>query len=500
MKKRSISIIILAAMLAVNLSSCGDTSVQTETTTQADSGMTTSPTDNSPFIKDELPDDLDFNEKTVTWFIGDYNAAYWDDFYAEEQNGSRINDAIYKCRNNVEERLNVKFDYFRMQVTYENRFDTKTALAASVMAGDNAYDIYAGRSNIDLVAEDKKYLLELSSVKYIDLGKPWWNKSLINMLPGNRVYELNGDGTLSLMKHAFCVFFNQSILNSIGVSDDMYGLVESGRWTIDKLGEYAKLGYSDVNGSTTADYGDRFGLTFGDANKMLGFQLALGGVTAQKGKDGYDIHIGDDIMVRAFDAAYALVHNTEGVLLPGANNTSNKLAVESFGGNYADKSFIEGNALFTMSLVGDAFTLIGDAKFDYGLMPYPKYDESQENYVTAVQRQAYFAAPGYADPELVGAVLEAWSSECYRVLQPEYFETTLKARYSADENMAAMFDLLRDTMKVDISNYFSSIVGSMVDPMKNLIMGKKEGQWSSEMAKNMESWKTKFAEVWENFS
>ena len=152
-----------------------------------------------------------------------------------------------------------------------------------------------------------------------------------------------------------------------------------------------------------------------------------------------------------------------------------------------------------MSLAGDAAALIGDAKFGYGLMPYPKYDEAQENYVTGDQRQAYFAALGYADKELVGAVLEAWSSECYRILQPEYFETTLKARYSADDDMTEMFDLIRETIKIDVSSYFGSIVGSMVDPMKNLITEKKEGQWASEIAGKIGNWETKFAEVWELF-
>ena len=306
MKKRVISMLILAA-LAANLAACGDEKTPSKETTSSGNETTSSADDSSPFEKDDLPDNLNFGGKKVTWFIGDYNAAYWDDFYAEKQNGSRINDAVWKCRRNVEDRLGVEFDYFRKQVTWEERNDIKTTVAASVMAGDNAYDIYAGRSLVDLVAEDKKYLLELSSLDYINLDKPWWNKSVIEMMPGDEVYELTGDGTISLMKHAFCVFFNQTMLDSLGISENMYDLVRSGKWTIDKLTEYAKLGYSDVNGNTKPDFGDKFGLTFGDTNKYLGFQMALGGVTALKGKDGYEIFVDDERMINAFDAAYSLV-------------------------------------------------------------------------------------------------------------------------------------------------------------------------------------------------
>ena len=117
MKKRVISMLILAA-LAANLAACGDEKTPSKETTSSGNETITSADDSSPFEKDDLPDNLNFGGKKVTWFIGDYNAAYWDDFYAEEQNGSRINDAVWKCRRNVEDRLGVEFDYFRKQVTW----------------------------------------------------------------------------------------------------------------------------------------------------------------------------------------------------------------------------------------------------------------------------------------------------------------------------------------------------------------------------------------------
>ncbi|MBO4220581.1 MAG: hypothetical protein J5933_06635 [Clostridia bacterium] len=505
MLNRLLSPFLLLLLSAAILSGCREQSVKepsvsAQNTAAGEQSAETVPEESISFVKDDLPADLDFDGRIVTWFIGDYMNAYWDEFYSEEQNGSRINDAVWQCRTNVEERLNVKFDYYRKQVVYNDRNDIKKLISASVMAGDNAYDVYAGRSLIDLVAEDKSFFHELSSLEYIDITKPWWNQSVIDMMPGKDVYALTGDGTLSLMKHAFCVFFNQTMLQAFDDSVDLYELVRTGRWTIEKIKQYAEMAYSDVNGNSEADYGDNFGLTFGDTNKYLGFQMAFGGVTVLKGSNGYEMHIEDEAMVNAYDAAYALVHETKGVLRPGSNTADNPLAVEAFGGNYADKTFMSGNALFTMSLVGDASTLIGDASFDYGMIPYPKYDEKQENYVTGNQRQAYFAILGYADAELSAAVLEAWSSECYRSLQPEYFEINLKTRYAADEDMAEMFDLIRSTIKVDVSNFFGNIVDSMVNPMKTLIVDKKQGQWSSEIAKSMGKWETKFAEIWDVFS
>ena len=495
--KKFTTIAILTAML-VSLAACGE-SAGTSQANDTNSIETPPPETTSRFVSDDLPDDLDFGGKTVTWFVGDYNSAYWDDMYAETENGSRVNDAVYHTRQAVEERLNVKFEYYRKQVDYDHRSEIDNEIMRSVMAADGTYDIYVGRNLIQLMLQDD-FLMDLSDNKYLNFSKPWWNQSQLDMMPGDQVYVASGDGTLSIIKHTYCTFFNGTQLKKYGINDDMYELVDSGKWTVDKLAEYAKMGYADVNGNTEVDYGDEFGLTFGDQNKYIGMQFGAGGECIVKGKDSYELVCGTEQMVNIFNKFYNLVHNTEGVLLPGVNNADNTLAVMAFGGNYADKSFIENRAMFTFSLVGDAAAILAEADFEYGLLPYPKYDEAQENYVSTPQRNAFFALLPYCDPDLSGAVLEAWSSEAYRTIQPEYFETTLKARYSADDKMAAVFDLLRATTRYEIGEYFTQQLNSIPSEFKNLIRDEKEGQWASNYASKEEGWNNTLTEIWETLS
>ncbi|MBQ2708642.1 MAG: hypothetical protein IJF67_10280 [Clostridia bacterium] len=495
--KKFTTIAILTAMLA-SLAACGGESAGSaggDTTAAA----TDAPETTSRFVADDLPDDLDFGGETVTWYVGDYNNAYWDDMYAETENGSRVNDAVFHTRQAVEERLNVKLDFYRKQVGWNDRLDINKDITASVMAGDGAYDLYIGMNLLSMMLEDE-YFLNLTESKYINFEKPWWNQSQFEMLPGNKVYVAVGDGTLSLIKHTFCIFFNQQRLDTLGISENMYELVHSGKWTLDKLGEYAKLGYHDANGNTTPDYGDTFGLTLGDQNKFIGWQFASGAQMVRMGKDGYELALGSEHVNDVFDKVFNLLLKTEGVLIPEGNNDNNTLAVAAGGGNYADKTFMEGNATFTASLVGDAGTILADVKFDYGILPYPKYDEAQENYVSAVQRFASFAIPAYGDVDMGGAILEAWSSEAYRTLQPEYFETTLKARYSADDEMAGIFDLLRETIRFDIGDYFSAQLNTISSHMKTMLIDKKEGQWMSEYTAKQGGWEESLVKIWETLS
>jgi len=97
--KKFTTIAILTAMLA-SLAACGGESAGSagDDTTAA---ATDAPETTSRFVADDLPDDLDFGGETVTWYVGDYMSAYYDDFYAEEENGSRVNDAVYNSGNEL---------------------------------------------------------------------------------------------------------------------------------------------------------------------------------------------------------------------------------------------------------------------------------------------------------------------------------------------------------------------------------------------------------------
>ena len=399
----------------------------------------------------------------------------------------------------MEERLNLKMEYYRKQVVYDNRLDINKEITASVMAGDAAYDLYIGRNIVDLMLSGD-YLLDLSENAYINFDKPWWNRSQLDMMPGNRTYVASGDGTLSIIRHTFCIFFNNTRLNSFGVGEDMYTLVNEGKWTIDKLAEITRTGYNDANGNNTADYGDEFGLTFGDTNKFLGFQYAMGGECVVKGRDSYELVYGSEKMNSIFDKFYALVYNTEGVLMPGGNVDTNTLAVPTGSFNYVDKTFMEGKSMFTASLVDDASTILADVSFEYGILPYPKFDEKQENYISAPQRNSFFAMLSYCDTDFSGAALEAWCSEAYRTIQPEYFEITLKVRYSADDNMSAVMDLLRSTTRYEIGDYFTQQLNSITSSFKNLIVSGSEGQWASNYAFKEQMWNKALGEIWETLS
>ena len=464
--KRIISLALFLAILMTAASCGGETTTDNPSTTAPDNQTTTEPDDG--FVKDELPGDLDFGNAEVSWFCGDYSSAYFDDIYAEDQNGSLVNDAIYNARRSVEERLKIKLSVERYEFVWAGVSEYNQLVKSMVMSGDTTYDAYVGYTLVPLIIEGG-YFSDLAENKYLDFDKPWWNQDCRSLMPGNSVWFVTGDATMSLIKHSLCVYFNQDLLDAYSIKDNMYDLVRSGKWTLDTLESLIKDTYSDLNGNSEADVEDRYGLTFGDNNKYRMFTSALNVNMYTKTKDGYELSFISERTNDVFTRLQTLLNENENVRKAQGNNDNNTDSFMSFGGNYVSKIFTSGNSLFTASLVGDAAAVLDNSKFNVGMIPFPKYDEDQDDYYTSAQRFAHIYIPSTVigdQNDRAGAVLEAWASECYRSVMPTYFETSLKTRYSNDNDMAAMFDLLRANTRVEFGTLFASVLSLSCETFK----------------------------------
>ena len=126
-----------------------------------------------------------------------------------------------------------------------------------------------------------------------------------------------------------------------------------------------------------------------------------------------------------------------------------------------------------------------DLKFDWGVIPYPKYDESQEKYHTrASSGMEVFQIPVTSSGrEDVGAVLEALSSEGYKSLTPAYYETALKVKYTNGDKTSEMLDLIKDSASIEFALVFASAVGAPTDQFKNAVgNSSNKGGWASTVA------------------
>ena len=112
--------------------------------------------------------------------------------------------------------------------------------------------------------------------------------------------------------------------------------------------------------------------------------------------------------------------------------------------------FEEGRALFTDMNMTDVITLrTMDA--DFGIVPWPKYDEQSEYCTNVDAGTNLFVVPITAsDPERTSAILEAMSKISSRTVLPAYFEVTLQGKASRDNESAGMLDIIKSALIFDL--------------------------------------------------
>ncbi|MDD4772938.1 MAG: hypothetical protein PHZ09_04965 [Eubacteriales bacterium] len=163
--------------------------------------------------------------------------------------------------------------------------------------------------------------------------------------------------------------------------------------------------------------------------------------------------------------------------------------------------FVSDRALFIPSPFSVAASSFKTMNSDYGIIPYPKYDEIQEEYLTRIQDAvALIGVPITLAPdktETVAATLEALAAESYRRVTPVYFEVAMKVKYSRDDISSQMLDIIRSGAYLNFASIYNESIGNPWFVMRNL-MGAKSKDFASWYAKNEPIIQKKIEEVTES--
>ncbi len=120
--------------------------------------------------------------------------------YADEQTGSRINDTSYAVINSMEERLNVKLEYYREPYAWADMGKYQTDIIAQILAGDAGFDLlFSCSTNFSVLTADGHYFGNFADLKYVDLDKLWHNQSALECMPDDDVDFLLGEFAIGNM-------------------------------------------------------------------------------------------------------------------------------------------------------------------------------------------------------------------------------------------------------------------------------------------------------------
>ena len=472
--KRVLAIVLALLMLVATLVACaqpGDDDVTTTTEsaggTQGTPSDTTAPNaseETTLYVEDNLPEDLNFSGTTIS-------ILYWEDveepeFEVLEQTGDIVTDGIYMRNLNTETRLGVDLNFVGTLGNFKNQQNFVSTALNSISSGGE-HDIFAGYSMVGATLAVNGYAYNLKSLDYLDFDMPWWPDSLISQATINdKLYFASGDISTNMLHMMYAMFFNKQLITDYDL-ENPYELVESGKWTYEKMFEMASGRYADNNGDGLRDADDAYGFCTADIHYDA-FFTGAGLNTVEKDSS-------DKLIISPSFNSEKTISLLEGICSFMWDGQ------DGYHGSTGEV-FAKGYTIFTLDRSYMGLKRKDEINFEYGIVPVPKFDESQTNYVTCLgfPYTMYAISIASKNAEAAAATLECLASEGYREVTPMLFETSMKLKYSSDNEASAMYDIIRAGVSIDVGRIFSTELQNFsYSVFRNSCVKNAASTWSS---------------------
>lgn len=105
---------------------------------------------------------------------------------------------------------------------------------------------------------------------------------------------------------------------------------------------------------------------------------------------------------------------------------------------------------------------------DFGILPSPKFDESQKNYYTYAEMSGIVVSiPKTADPEFAGLITEALAYESGSTLMPAFYDLCLTSKVLRDDESEGMLDIIFNNKVYDIGYIYN--IGTLPSILNTLV-------------------------------
>ena len=358
------------------------------------------------------------------------------EIYAEEMDGTLINDAVFTRNAQIEQDLDIHIAQTQFP-------DCHQVARKSIKADETVYDVVMPYINSTIGLATEGLLLDLKTVPWLDLEKPWWDqRANENMVIAGKLFITTGDIAILDNECTMVMFFNKQMIADHGL-ESPYDLVREKRWTLDKVREMASGVTNDANGDGKMTHDDVWGLSIA-GNAPISMYFGAGERIVDKNEEGtLSFTIGSPRSVDVFDKVTSICYDDK--MLSDHTTTS-------AGYDIVSKRF---NASQVMMVTFALVDINGmrEAEFEFGILPYPLYDETQQEYNNLISTglvSSVSVPVTCRDPELVGVTLEAMAFGSISTLTPAYYDNALKTRYVRDEESGDMLDIIFATRVYDL--------------------------------------------------
>ncbi len=416
-------------------------------------------------------------EQTVASYgvVSNWMSLKYTDAYAESENGDVLNDAIYFRNRDVEETLGVKILYHNMGDTLGD----PSALSTMILAGDDIIDMaYLNSSSLPKVLGQDMFC-DLLSETDIDFGKSWWDHNAVEEYTlGDKLFCATGDIGLFLYYSPIAMFTNKQLVSDLNLGNP-YELVKSGGWTLDKMIEYCTKAASDIDGDSQMTIDDRYGLLC--EGKSLPILVQASGIKfSEKNADGIpEITVNTEKTINIVEKMVPFMRNKE------INMISNDYS-KQYGSVFTElylPLFCDNRALFYKNQLHISLNL-RDMESDFGILPLPKYDETQDEYYGVLNDYftTFITMPiTNANTEVTSMLAEAMGYFGQKYVTPAFMDVTITGKTIRDDASIEMLEIIFANKVYDLASIYNwGGVYSLVTNLAN----KSQTDFASQYAAN----------------
>lgn len=464
---RHVFLLVALALLLYTFLGCATE----KTTSKLETGPQSTTEEETTAEVEQQPDvpDVNMDGKEFVFIVRGpaYNEWQSQDIYVEEQTGEPIDDAVYIRNAYLEDKYNMKIrEYGASDVGNEAR--------RSIVAGSADYDVVMANTSESATLASQRLLYNLHEMPYLDLSRDWWDQRSVKQLSiGNRLYFCTGDLSIMANDATWIMMFNKPMINDNKL-ESPYDLVNSGKWTISKMHEMAKVTVKDLDGDGRMRYDvDCYGFVTHESS-CEGFFFGSGcNIITKDENDLPQLSMMNERVLRVLELAHPLIGNRELVVngsVQGLNPISQMQPV-----------FESGRALFYGEVM-QCIIRLRAMEIDFGVIPFPKLDETQPTYNHFVHTTAAMMSIPVTNLDLENTtiMLEAMAAKSKYTLQRAYYDICLEGKFMRDEESAAMLDIILDTRNFDIGYIYNW--GNLFTNFRNVLTSGK-GDLASQYAK-----------------
>ena len=444
----------------------------------------------SPYL-DALPDDLDFNEREVNIFYSVYDPNF--DCKGLELEGSSfsegdfISQAVYERNEEVQERLNVILGFTQV----DSNSDAATYASAIenniIHTQSTEYDLIYHRAANAVVHANEGYFKAVNDLPYVDWDKSYWFYDQMKSvsLNSSQIYVMLGDLLVSNYSNISTMFFNMDLYETLfpGKSaEELYTVVKNNEWTWDYYFSLVASCYVDNDGQDGATPGDIYGANWENGARTAQYYPYTCGLSfTSRDESGFPVlTLNNSRTVDMVIDLYDFINNNQGTYMMTFDQ--------------AQEKFLNGTMMFYGYFLSIGKIISQTTEFDYGVLPFPKYDELTD-YTSAILTGAgVFVIPYTITDEArlscIGATLEALCSTNARDVVPEYYETVLKVKQAGTPQNMEMIGFIRDHLKFDISFWMSNSLGKVASTFQQCIIKDNSNNYNATWDKLGTSYET----------